>query len=532
MSQPMKQTFLHGTMLLAISAALVKVIGALYKIPLNAIIGEQGFSYFNTAYEIYSVLMTLSVSGLPLAMSRMIAEASALGQYRQVHRIYSTARALFYTMGMLGSSLMILFCKQLATFQEQPDAWFAIACLGPAMFLICTMSTYRGFFQGQGNMRPTAVSQVMEAVCKLIVGMGAALILLRMTGQKSFAAGGAILGVTCSCVLSSVYLFFCYRKTKRELPVTDEPVNSYGTTLKQLLSISIPIAIGSSGISILMLLETKVYMSQLIGLGYSQDQADMMKGIYDMSKTISNMPMAFISPIAVSLMPAITAHVATGDHAAIKSTEESALRVLALIIAPCAVGLFVMAQPVMGLLGGYTGDNLVLGGNLLALLSASLIFYAMITLSSSIIQAHGHPTLPVINMFIGGVIKLATTSILSRNPHVGILGAPVGTLLGYCAIMSLNLITMRRYTQRPPAVMKQLIRPIVAAVLMGILVLAFRFGLVYLLGPDCSRLIQTALPVLLGVAVYAFAVLKLKAITREDCLLLPKGEKIADVLHL
>ena len=328
MSQPMKQNFLHGTMLLTISAALVKVIGALYKIPLNAIIGEQGFSYFNTAYEIYSVLMTLSVAGLPLAMSRMIAESAALGQYNQVRRIYSTARALFFTMGMLGSLLMTLFCKQLAAFQEQPDAWFAIACLGPALFLICTMSTFRGFFQGQSNMRPTAISQVMEAVCKLIVGMAAALLLLKLTGQKSFAAGGAILGVTCSCVLSAVYLFFCYRKAKRDLPVTDEPVSSYGTTLKMLLSISIPIAIGASGTSILMLLETKVYMSQLIGLGYSQDQADVMKGIYDMSKTITNMPLAFISPIAVSLMPAITAHVATGDHAAIKSTEESALRVL------------------------------------------------------------------------------------------------------------------------------------------------------------------------------------------------------------
>ena len=528
----MKQTFLHGTMLLTISAALVKVIGALYKIPLNAIIGEQGFSYFNTAYEIYSVLMTLSVAGLPLAMSRMIAEASALGRYNQVRRIYSTARALFFTMGMLGSLLMTVFCRQLAAFQEQPDAWFAIACLGPALFLICTMSTFRGFFQGQGNMRPTAISQVLEAVCKLIIGMGAALLLLNLTGQKSFAAGGAILGVTCSCVLSVIYLFFCYRKAKRDLPVSNEAADGYGSTLKKLLSISIPIAIGSSGISILMLLETKVYMSQLIGLGYSQDQADVMKGIYDMSKTIFNMPLAFISPIAVSLMPAITAHVATGDHASIKSTEESALRVLGLVIAPCSVGLLVLAKPVMSLLGGYDGDNLVLGGTLLALLSVSLMLSSMITLTSSIMQAHGHPTLPVINMFIGGVIKLTTTFILSSNQHIGIMGAPIGTIVGYFAIMTLNIITMRRCTQSRPAIMKQLMRPLVAAALMGILVLGFRIALVHVLGPDTSNLILTALPVLLGVAVYAFAALKLKAITREDCMLLPKGEKIADILHL
>ena len=410
------------------------------------------------------------------------------------------------------------------------------------------MSTFRGFFQGQSNMRPTAIRQVMEAICKLVVGIGAAVALLKLTGQKSFAAGGAILGVTCSCLLSVIYLFFCYRKAKQELPVTDEPVSSYGTTLKQLLSISIPIAIGASGTSILMLLETKVYMSQLIDLGYSQDQADVMKGIYDMSKTIYNMPLAFISPIAVSLMPAITAHVATANHAAIKSTEESALRVLGLVIAPCAVGLFVLAEPVMGLLGGYSGDDLTLGGTLLALMSISLLPSAMITLTSSVMQAHGHPTLPVINMFIGGVIKLVTTFILSRNPHIGIIGAPLGTLLGYSTIMALNLITMRRCTQSPSAIMKQLIRPILAALLMGAVVLAFRFGLEYLftldrisliltdlehlLGRDCSNLILTALPVLLGVVVYVFTALRLKAITRDDCLLLPKGEKIADILHL
>ena len=130
------------------------------------------------------------------------------------------------------------------------------------------------------------------------------------------------------------------------------------------------------------------------------------------------------------------------------------------------------------------------------------------------------------------MIKLATTFILSRNPQIGIMGAPIGTILGYCSIMTLNIITMRRCTQSPPAIMKQLIRPFAAAALMGLLVLGFRIALVYVLGPDTSNLILTALPVLLGVAVYAFAALRLKAITREDCLLLPKGEKIANILHL
>ena len=159
-----KQNFLQGTALLAMATAIVKVIGALYKIPLNAIIGEQGFGYFNTAYEIYNVLLMVSTAGLPVAMRRMISQASSLKRYNQVRRSYNTARGIFLGLGITGSLLMTVFCRQLAEFQNQPDAWAAIGCLGPAVLLICIMSTFRGFFQGQSNMLPTSASQVLEAV--------------------------------------------------------------------------------------------------------------------------------------------------------------------------------------------------------------------------------------------------------------------------------------------------------------------------------------------------------------------------------
>ena len=150
-----KQSFLYGTAMLAMATAIVKIIGAIYKIPLNAIIGKQGFSYYSTAYEIYNVLLMISTAGLPVAMSRMISQASSLGHYNQVRRIFSTARTIFLALGITGSLLMTLFCRQLAAFQNQPDAWAAIGTLGPCVLLICVMSTFRGFFQGQSNMLPT-----------------------------------------------------------------------------------------------------------------------------------------------------------------------------------------------------------------------------------------------------------------------------------------------------------------------------------------------------------------------------------------
>ena len=525
-----KQNFLQGTALLAMATAIVKVIGALYKIPLNAIIGEQGFGYFNTAYEIYNVLLMISTAGLPVAMSRMISQASSLGHYNQVRRIYATARGIFLTLGIVGTLLMTVFCRQLAAFQNQPDAWAAIGCLGPCVLLICIMSTFRGFFQGQSNMLPTSISQVLEAVVKLIVGMVAALVIIKMTNSIPLAAGGAILGVTASCMVSSVYLFSCFRKSYKFLPKTEETVDSYKATAKGLLIIAIPITLGSAGLQLLTMLETKIYMGQLLSHGWSQNEADTMRGIYGMTQTIFNMPCAFITPITISIIPAITAQLTTGDRAAAKATEESAARITGLISMPCAFGLALLAEPVTALLGGYTGDNLALATKLMAVLGASIAFNAVVLVTTAIMQAHGHVNRPVINMLIGGVLKLAAVYILTGNKAVGIVGTPIGTLSCYVCIAALNIFSIRKLVENPPALVKNLLRPFLAALVMGIFVFAVFMGLKYV--GITSRLILCGAPIAVGVVAYVLAAVKIKVITRSDCLLLPKGEKIAKLLRL
>ena len=525
-----KQNFLQGTALLAMATAIVKVIGALYKIPLNAIIGEQGFGYFNTAYEIYNVLLMISTAGLPVAMSRMISQASSLRHYNQVRRIYATARGIFLGLGIVGSLLMTVFCRQLAAFQNQPDAWAAIGFLGPCCLLICVMSTFRGFFQGQSNMLPTSISQVLEAVVKLIVGMLAAIILLKSTGSVPLAAGGAILGVTASCLVSSFYLYGCFRKSFGSLPQTHEEARSYSDTVRGLLIIAVPITIGSAGLQILTMLETKIYMGQLLGLGYSQAEADTMRGIYGMAQTIFNMPCSFITPITISIIPAITAQLTLCNDEEAKATEESAARITGLISMPCAFGLAVMAEPVTALLGGYTGEKLVLASKLMTVLGLSIMFNAVVLLTTAMLQAHGRAGRPVVNMFVGGLLKLAAVYILTGNPAFGILGTPIGTLLCYLAICFLNIFSIRRLLEHPPAILRNLVRPFLAASCMGLLAWLSLQGLKKL-GID-SRLILCALPICVGVAVYCFAAVKLKVVTRSDCLLLPKGEKIAKLLKL
>ena len=564
MSETKKQSFLHGTALLALATAVVKVIGALYKIPLNAIIGEQGFGYFNTAYQIYNVLLMISTAGLPVAMSRMISQASSLGNYRQVRKVYTVCRTIFLSLGLISALLMGLFAGPLAEFMGQPNAKASIAILAPASFLICLMSTYRGFFQGQSNMAPTSTSQVLEAAVKLVVGIAAAVLLKFYFNSIPLAAGGAILGVSVSCLISSFYLNRCYRKAMKDLPVTDEATSSGKEIAKGLLAIAIPITIGSAGLQLLTTLETSVYMDRLFanvdalsdsGLvdllksyGLYNDPTvtgvyenvlrsdlvqkiiDTQKGIYDMTVTIFNMPCSFITPITISIIPAITAAITTGDHKTARATEESAVRVTALMAMPCAMGLFVLAEPVTALLGGYAGAKLALATSLMRILSVCIVFNATVLLTNAMMQAHGHVVLPVVNMFVGGILKLVAIFVLTGNPHIGILGTPIGSFICYVSITVLNLISVRKVLKDPPKILKQMLRGFLSAAIMGVFAFGAWYGLKAL--GITSNLILCALPILVGVVVYLVCAVTLKAITREDCLLLPKGEKIAKLLHL
>ena len=203
---------------------------------------------------------------------------------------------------------------------------------------------------------------------------------------------------------------------------------------------------------------------------------------------------------------------------------------MGLISMPCAFGLAVLAEPVTALLGGYSGEKLALATNLMAVLGFSIIFNAIVLVTTAIMQAHGHVNRPVVNMFIGGLLKLVAVYILTGNRNIGILGTPIGTFLCYIAISVLNIVSIRSLIDQSPAIVKNLVRPFLSAAFMGVLTWLSWFGLKHL-GID-SRLILCGAPILVGVLVYCFAVLKLKAIAREDCLLLPKGEKIANLLKL
>ncbi len=558
MSKNQKQNFLQGAALLALAVAIVKVIGAIYKIPLSAILGDVGFSYFSTAYEIYTLMLTISTAGLPIAMSRMISQAYSLGQNNRVRQIYKVSKTIYLILGLACTLIMAVFCTLLANWMGQSGAWVAILCLSPCALLMGYLSAYRGFFQGQGDMAPTSSSQVLEAVIKLVVGLSVAYLLKKLTDSSVLAAGGAIIGVTVSCLVSAFYLKGKLRPAYAGLAVSAEQVESFRETAKGLLAIAVPITIGSAGLQLLNVLEIGFYMGQLEHLfatnalnsdlvaqvdaevrglaEWSQQEhfslmASNLKGMYNFAFTIFNMPCSFIIPINTSVLPAITACLTLNDYKGVRSTEESAARITGLLAAPCTVGLAVLATPVMALLKGYTGAKLALAGQTMLLLGLTVFLYAMVMFTNVLLQSHGKAHIPVINTLLCGGIKLVAIYFLTGNPALGILGVPISALLCYFGIAVLNLICIRVLVPQKPRLLLNLLRALIPAGIMGGAVYFCHWALVNV-ASITSNVLLCGVPILVGVVVYLLFVVLTKAITKEDCMLLPKGEKLAKLLNL
>ena len=552
--QPIKkQTFLQGTAVLAMATVLVKLMGFLFKVPLNNIIGEDGFGYFNTAYDVYNVLLMISTTGLPVAMSRMISQAQTLGNHAQIKRIYRTSLYVFLTIGMVGSLGMLFFCRQLSVMvTTNENSWAAIAALAPCVLLICLVSAYRGFFQGQSNMTPTSVSQIFEAVTRLVVGLGLAWLVMKLTGKAyvrmqgivlapgetaqdygdiTLAAGGAILGVTLGSLISVVYLHHKFRQSNQILSLGGGTAKSTRSTMKELLSIAVPITLGSAGLQIINLFDTMIYMRRLTGaLQWTEKMADSAKGVYNFCQTVFALPCSFIPTITIAVIPAITASLTRKDLAEAKATSESSVRTMALIAMPCAAGLFVMAEPVIRLLcSTYTEDKIQLAATMLAILGLTVIFNSLVLLLNAIMQAHGDVVTPVVNMLIGGIIKIIVNYILVGQPNLNIVGAPIGTFICYISITALDLIAMKRHISARPAIFKNIIRPGLASAIMG----AATFMVYRVLSNAISSwTLACLLSLAFAVVLYAVLVVFLRCLTYEDCMLLPKGEKIAKILRI
>lgn len=523
-NEPKKQFFLQGAAILTVGVLLSKLIGALFKIPLTRMISTEGAGHFNVAYNIYIVLLNVSSTGLPIAVSRLVSESSALGQRRQVQRIHHVSLWLFLAIGLISGGAMYLFAPQVAGWMRDPDAGYAIAALAPAVLFVCVGSAFRGYFQGQQYMTPTAVAQVMEAGCKLLIGLAAAKWLLNMGFGYPEAAGGAISGVSVGAGLSCLYFLWHYHRRKIRLSEWErlQSVPTVWQTGKQILKLAVPITIGSTGLQIFNALGSKIILGRLQDVvGLTSTAASSMYGIYSMAQTLYLLPSAFIQPLTVGTIPTVTAAWAQGDEKAAGRTVGSAIRMTGLIAMPCGLALSVLATPIQGFLYNYDSSTAAVAGPILAVLGVASVLYCLILVTNAILQAYGKTMIPMAATLAGGMASVTANYLLVGNPQIHIYGASVATLL-YCVIaLCINLLAVRKLVRPRQSFLRELWKQTAAAGIMA----AVAAGLYAL----TQNLIVT---IAVAVLVYGAAVYLLKVITWYDCQLLPKGALIAKLLRI
>ena len=542
-----KQNFIHGAAILTVGVIIMKLLGFIYKIPLGNILGDEGYSMFTSAYSIYFIFFTLATAGLPVALSRLIAEADANGRAKQEEKTFRVALATFAVIGVIFALVLFLFPEWLAAkYLENPDAALSIKAMAPSILLVCLVSAYRGYCQGNGNMIPTTVDEVLEVLFKVISGLILASCLLKAGYGKPVGSAGAILGVSIGSVISLLYMIIYKRRHYSELsapytagihapndtPADDELVDSAWKIVKDILSIGIPIAFGACIMAILNSVDSKLCMNRLqSAAGFSYYQAKVLYGVYGKAQTLFNLPAAFITPLTIAIVPEISGAIAKGANAAARKTSADAMRISAVISLPMGVGLTVLAYPIMNVL--YPNSNAA-GPGLLAIMGAASFFVCTVLMENAILQASGHEKLTMVTMISGGLVKIIVNWFLVAQRSINIYGAPVGTLVSYVVMALMNYIFICVALRHRPKLLRIFARPLAASVLMGAAAWAI-YGL-------CARFIgavswsRIALCMLAAIAVavivYLVSTVALRSITKEDMKLIPGGEKIANFLHI
>ena len=545
------QNYLHGAAILTVGVIIMKILGFFYKIPLGNILGDEGYSMFLSAYNIFFIFFTLATAGLPVALSRLVAEADANGRARQEQKLFRVALTTFTVLGLVFAAILFFFPRWLAeVYLENPDAAPSVRAMAPAILLVCMVSAYRGYCQGNGNMLPTTVDEVLEVLFKVAAGLVIAVLVLRAYEGRPDAlpmgSAGAIFGVSVGSAVSLLYMVIYKRRHYAALaapftagvydpnyiPEDDDEVDSAGTIVKNIFSIGVPIALGACIMALLNSVDTKLCMNRLqSAAGFNYQQAKVLYGVYGKAQTLFNLPAAFITPLTISIVPAISAARAAGNRLGAGKVSEDSMRISALISIPMGVGLAVLAKPIMLTL--YPGSHEA-GPGLLAVMGAASFFVCILLMENAILQASGKEKLTMLTLIIGGVVKVLVNWFLVARREINIYGAPVGTLASYFVMAALNYVFMWRCLDYRPRLLRCFAGPLFASALMGLTAWGV-YGL-------CSRLlagrsghavlIAMAVAILAAVLVYAVTAILSRSVTKEDLHLIPGGEKIAKVLHL
>ena len=452
--------FTSGVLILTISAVIVKIIGLIYKIPMLTLLGSEGMGYFNSAYEIYTLFGVVSTAGLPIAMSVLISHSRCGGHFTE-KKIFSSSMSLFLAVGVVGSILMLLLAPLFSEVLGSGKAVFCLLAISPTVFFICIVGVYRGFFQGLGRMRETAISQVVEAVLKLVLGLVFAYVAVRRGYSAPIVAAFGVMGLVLGIAASALYLALSKRAYGREcrrsrrcgasggIHFSCEREASNRQVYRELLAIAIPITLSSAVISVTKIIDMTVILRRMQDVGYTAAEAFSAYGAYTtLALPLFSLAPALVSSVALPLVPSLSSCVAMGDRDGQVEVVGNALRLTSVLAMPISLGLSLFSREIMTLIFVGQEDAVALCAPLLSILALSVPLACFITVENAVLQAYSSASLPIISMLAGSCVKLALAFFLIGNPAVSIAGAPISTFFCDLVINAINLYFIARKLPR------------------------------------------------------------------------------------
>lgn len=522
--------FFTGVFVLTLSNILVKMVGLISKIVLNRVVGSVGAGYYSSAYEIYAYLYVISTAGLPVALSILVSRCRARGRFKEAKKIFDISFVVFLIIGLFFSSLMIVFSDQIAEFIGAPQTSLCIISIAPTMLFICLSSCMRGYFQGYQIMQPTAVSQFIEATCKVLFGVAFAFYAKKQGYSDYVIASYTILGVTIGVLLGMIYLYIrklFFKEQDFNLEYTaleTSEVRSKREILKELFKIAIPITLSSSVLSLTTIIDTLMVQNRLLSSGMNEIAVRVYYGDYT-SLVISmfNLPTIFFYPIANALVPLISATSEEGNEEKSQKIRSLSLRVITLISMPCAIGLGIFSYPILDLLM-FKQSSVERAAPWLSIASVSVLFLGIIAATNTFLNASGKQRLPIISMLVGASAKLISNYFLLGK--VGMYGAPISTVICYICASTMNVYFVLKHVGKLPNMIKIFGLPF----LTSILSIGSSAGIFILIGRIIPQKLATIVSIAVAVALYLVFLFVFKGITREDLESIPKGERIIKAL--
>ncbi len=541
MSNTKKTSYLMQGSILAAASIVSRIIGLLYRMPLTAIIGDHGNDYYSTAFEIYNILLLISSYSIPTAVSKMVASRMALRQKRNAYRVFQGAFIFALISGTAAALIVLIGAGPFTTLLKTPLAIYALRVLSPTLVIVAILGVFRGFYQGLGTMIPSAISQVVEQIVNAVVSVAAAYFLFK-AGSKvaselyssqeiasAYGAAGGTLGTGAGAVAGLafvLFVFFAFRSyfirsiKRQEAGVKVSPrlsSESYGSVMRVLIMTIVPILLSTTVYNLVAIVNQILFKNIATAQMYAPTDISVWWGVYSGKYSVlTNVPKAIASALAVSAVPTLTAAFAQHDSRGLRSRIGMSLRFETVVAFPCAVGLIVLASPIQQLL---FRDGSELAERLLVIGGISVIFYAISTFSNAALQSIDQMRIPVRNAVIALIVQAVAMVISMLVFHLGIYAVVVAHIVFSLLMCILNGISVKRYTQFQPDIMKTFIKPAISSVIMG----AAAWIVYFVLHKVTGNAISTIVSILASIIVYSVSLLLTKGLTEEELRSFPKG---------